>query len=185
MKQDAPVLSSVGMDLGDEYSYYVCLGVDGQVAGRRQVRMTRAAMRQQWGGMAPVRIAIEAGAIALGKRRIARVGREVIVANPRQVQLIGASVSKSDPADAALLTHLARVDATLLAPVRHRAEREQIALALMHAVRDMAKSFGVQLPRLSSERAVERAREALPAALGEALAGVLRMIVVLVLRRAD
>lgn len=194
MKYDTRVYSSVGIDLGDEYGYYVCLGADGEVVARGQVRMTREAMRKQWSRVRPTRIAIEAGAQSRWvSEELEALGHEVIVANPRQLKLISASVSKSDPADAYLLARLARADVGLLAPVRHRGTKQQLTLvlirarallveqrvALMHSVRGMAKSFGVRVPRIGSERAVERAAEALPEELRAALAGVLGMMVAL------
>ena len=187
MKHDTRIYASVGMDLGDEFAYYVCLDEGGEVARRGQVKMTRQAMGKEFAGMAPTRVAIEAGAQSRWVSGVLReMGQEVIVANPRQVKLISASQSKSDPHDAMLLARLARVDPTLLAPVEHRSDETQMDLAmvrarallveervaLMHAIRGMAKTFGVRIPHATSERYVERAMSALPEGLRKPLAGL-------------
>jgi transposase len=192
MKNDTGKVSSrkavsVGIDLGDEFAYWVALDERGEVIGRGQVRMTAVAMRKTFRPMAPARMAIEAGAQSRWvSRLLGEMGHEVIVANPRQVKLISASQSKSDPNDALLLARLARVDPVLLAPVKHRSDEAQMDLtmirarallveqrvALMHAIRGVAKTFGVRVPRGTRERFVERTLEALPDGLRLALGGL-------------
>jgi transposase len=98
-------------------------------------------------------------------------GHEVIVANPRQVQLIGNSSRKNDRVDAEMLARLARVDPQLLRPVRHRSERAQEHLriirvraalveartALVNAARGLAKSAGERVAKCdAAELGVER-----------------------------
>jgi transposase len=187
MKNDTGIVASVGIDLGDRFAYYVCLNEAGEVTDRGQVGMTISAMKRHWASVASTRIAIEAGAQSRWVSRVLReLGHEVIVANPRQVKLISASQSKSDPNDAMLLARLARVDPMLLAPVEHRSDAEQVDLTiirarallveervkLMHAVGGMAKAFGIRLPRGTSERYIDRAMQALPGPLAQALAGL-------------
>lgn len=58
-------------------------------------------------------------------RRVAALGHEVGVANPRRVRLIAENDSKSDRLDAELLARLGRLDPTLLAPIVHRGEGAQ------------------------------------------------------------
>ena len=113
------------------------------------------------------RIAIEAGAQS---RWIAKTpgefGHEVIVANPRQVQLISANHSKNDSNDAKLLAKLARVDPSLLSPLQHRGEKEQTTLlsiraraqlvktrvALMHSLRGKV-TLQLEVPNLNMHKA--------------------------------
>ena len=194
MKKDTRVFASIGVDLGDEIAYYVCLDENGEPGERGQVKMTPAAMRKTFGSVRRTRIAIEAGAQSRWvSRELEALGHEVIVANPRQVKLISASTRKSDPADALLLARLARVDPGLLAPVEHRSEELQMDLvavraraqlvecrtALMNALRGMAKTFGIRLPRITSERYAERTLAQLPERLRERLAGLLGAVVAL------
>lgn len=194
MKNDTQVIASVGMDLGDEFAYYVCLDEHGVAVDRGQVRMTIGAMRKEWSKRVRTRVAIEAGAQSRWVSRVlGELGHEVIVANPRQVKLISASQSKSDPNDAMLLARLARVDPKLLAPVEHRSDEAQMDLAmvrarallvaervsLMHAICGMAKTFGIRVPRATSERYIERSLQALPEGLRKALAGLFGAILAL------
>jgi transposase len=51
---------------------------------------------------------------------LAKVGLEVIVANPRQIPLITESDRKNDRVDAELLARLGRLDPKLLRPIVHR-----------------------------------------------------------------
>lgn len=90
----------------------------------------------------------------------------MIVANPRQVKLIGKSTKKNDRLDAEKLAWLARVDPQLLSPIRHRGEQAQRDLAvirsratlveartkLINAARGLAKSLGERLPKSASEQ---------------------------------
>jgi transposase len=62
-------------------------------------------------------------------------GLDVIVANPRRVQLITRNERKNDRADAELLARLGRVDPHLLSPVTHRSVECQADLALEASAR--------------------------------------------------
>jgi transposase len=200
MKNDIGKFASVGIDLGDLVGFYVCLDENGQAVKRGQVGMTVVAFEKEFRGLKPTRMAIEVGAQSRWvSKQLRAMGHEVIVANPRQVKLISASQSKSDPNDAMLLARLARVDATLLAPVEHRGEDEQKDLAairarallvgqrvaLMNAVKGVGKEFGIRLPSATSEKYVERTMERLPERLRVSLAGQFGMIVALSEQIAD
>jgi transposase len=92
-------------------------------------------------------------------RQLEAFGHEVIVANPRNVRLIGESTRKDDRLDARTLARLARIDPMLLSPVRHRGAEAQADLAvirarrvlvrartmLINAARGLTKSFGERL----------------------------------------
>jgi transposase len=111
------------------------------------------------------------------------LGHRVTVANPRRVQLISESDSKSDRTDAELLARLGRADVKLLAPVEHRGRSAQTDLAvakardvlvrsrtkLVNHVRAVVKSFGERLPTCTAESFARRTREKLPADLEPAL----------------
>jgi transposase len=95
------------------------------------------------------------------------LGHEVVVANPRNLAYITRSANKNDKVDAEKLARLARVDVTLLGPVRHRSERAQLDLAvirgrecaveartkLINAARGLVKSVGERLKACDSEQA--------------------------------
>ena len=61
------------------------------------------------------------------------LGHEVLVANPRKIRLIFANKRKSDKLDAENLARLARVDAKLLYPLKHRGEDSQAHLAIIRS----------------------------------------------------
>lgn len=109
----------------------------------------------------PRRIALEAGAqSAWISRELKQLGREVVVANARELKWITSSDTKNDPGDARKLALLARADVRLLAPVEHCTAEQQAELAVIRArdailrartllintARGMAKGFGVRLP---------------------------------------
>jgi transposase len=114
----------------------------------------------------------------------------VIVANPRQVALIGRSTRKDDPIDAQKLARLARVDPKLLYPIRHRGEQAQADLAviraraalveartkLINAARGLAKSMGERLQACESEEVNEITAEELSAGLRQVLQPLLKSI---------
>src|SRR6202051_695382 len=92
-------------------------------------------------------------------RQLQGFGNDMIVANPRNVRLIGESTRKDDRLDARTLARLARIDPNLLSPVRHRGAEAQAHLAvirarhvlvrtrttLVNAARGLTKAFGERL----------------------------------------
>src|SRR6184192_4165989 len=83
----------------------------------------------------------------------------LIVAQARNVRLIGESRKKDDRLDAQTLARLARIDPELLCPVKHRSTKAQADLsmvraraglvrartALVNTARGLAKSYGERL----------------------------------------
>ena len=141
------------------------------------------------GGYGPVlsrpaaHVVIEVGAHSRWVcRQLRDLGHRVTVANPRRVQLISASNSKSDNADCELLARLGRVDVGLLAPIEHRgreahADLEQlkardtlvrIRTSLVTHIRAVVKAFGGRLPKTTSEAFAKKTREQVPTDLGPA-----------------
>ena len=92
-------------------------------------------------------------------RLLSEWGQEVIVADARNVRLIGESRRKDDRLDAQTLARLARIDPQLLCPVKHRSAKAQADLtviraravlvrartALVNTARGLAKSYGGRL----------------------------------------
>lgn len=151
---------TIGMDLGDRSSRYCVLDEQGDVIAEGSVASTKAGMEKLFGTMPRCRIAIETGCHSPWvSRQLQGFGHEVIVANPRNVRLIGESTRKDDRLDARTLARLARIDPSLLSPVRHRGPEAQAHLAvirarhalvkartlLVNAARGLTKSFGERL----------------------------------------
>jgi len=182
---------TIGLDLGDRNSRYCVLDNTGVVIEEGSLKTSPVAMRAHFTQLPHSRIAIEVGAhsrwvnILLNEE-----GHEVIVANPRNVQLISASTRKTDKVDAHTLARLARVDPSLLSPVRHRSVNSQSHLAIIRArnalvtartqlincLRGMVKSTGERLPPCSSESFAAKAAEHIPNALKLAAGPLLQQI---------
>ena len=86
------------------------LDPEARVVREQRVRTTALVLRQALGDLPASRVVLEAGPQSPWlSRLLAELGHEVIVANVRQVALIARSHRKDD-----------RIDAELLAPIRHR-----------------------------------------------------------------
>jgi transposase len=182
---------TVGIDLGDQNSAYCVLDNEGEVLSEGTVRTSENGFGQQFRNMATCRIAIEIGSHSPWVSRLLQsFGHEVIVANARQVRVIYDSDRKNDKVDARTLARLARVDKTLLHPIRHRSEKAQAVLAmlrardalvqvrtkLMNCARGMVKSVGGRLPGASGECFAKRVRDHVPAVIRDALTPLLDQI---------
>lgn len=166
---------TIGLDLADVWSDWIALDSEGMVVKRDRVRTSEPKLRETFGSIAAAVIAIEVGAhSAWVSRVLSRCGHTVIVANARRVALIHRNRRKNNRIDAELLARLARTDQELLFPIVHRSEASQTDLAvlrtrdvlvrtrttLINHVRGTSKSFGVRLPKCSTESFVRRTREA-------------------------
>src|SRR5512141_2787139 len=151
---------TIGLDLGDRKSWYCVLDEVGQIRLEQRVRTTAKALGEVFGAMPRSRIALETGAHSPWiSRLLSELGHEVIVANARKMRLIGESRQKDDRQDAQTLARLARIDAQLLYPVKHRSAEAQADLmmiraraslvrartGLVNAARGLAKSYGERL----------------------------------------
>ena len=151
---------TIGLDLGDRWSWYCVLDESGQILLEAKVATTPKALQGVFGGMPRSRIALETGMHSPWvSRLLSELGHEVIVAHARNVRLIGESRKKDDRLDAQTLARLARIDPQLLCPVKHRSAKAQADLtviraraglvrartALVNTVRGLAKSYGERL----------------------------------------
>jgi transposase len=118
--------TTAGLDLGDKYSYLLCL-IDtqsGEVIEEGRLRTTPEAFERRFASEQPLRVAIEAGTHSpWASRMLEGCGHEVLVANARKLRLIYSNKRKTDEVDAENLARLARVDPKLLYPLRHWAKR--------------------------------------------------------------
>ena len=155
------------MDLGDKTSRYCALSGAGEVLAEGACATTKKGMAQMFGAMAHCRIAMEVGTHSPWvSRELKKYGHEVIVANARQVKLISQSSRKNDKMDAQMLARLARMDPTLLRPIRHRSEEAQKDLmtiriraalveartGLVNAARGLTKAMGERLASCDADQ---------------------------------
>jgi hypothetical protein len=89
-------LAAIGIDLGDKDARYASLNEEGKFTEEGTVAMTPEGLRKHFAKLPRTRIAIEVGAQSRWiAKTLGEFGHEVIVANPRQVQLISANHSKN------------------------------------------------------------------------------------------
>lgn len=182
---------TIGVDLGDRWSHVCVLGADGEPAGRFRMRTSATAFSDRLADLDRGRLAIETGTHSpWASRVLEEQGFEVIVANARQVRLIGARDKKTDRLDAELLARLARSDPKLLAPVRHRGAQAQADREILRArealvrartdlvnhVRGAVKAWGSRLPACSTRAFARRVRPSIPVELAPMLLPLLDTI---------
>ena len=138
---------TAGLDLGDKFSYLCLIDQEsGEVIEEGRLRTTPEAFRRRFVSEQPLRIAIEAGTHSPWASRVLEeeCGHEVLVANARKLRLIYANKRKTDEIDAENLARLARLDPTLLYPLKHRGEECQAYLAIIRS-REALVSVRTQL----------------------------------------
>jgi len=183
--------TTMGLDLSDRLSHFhVQLG-----AGRRlatgKVATTRESLSPLFESWKGCRLVIEAGGHSPWVSRLGQeCGMEVVVANPRRVELISKSDRKTDRTDAETLAELGRSNPKLLAPITHRTKEAQAHLAVQRArnevvrvrtglinhVRGVLKSHGHRAPSVSPESFGRRAVVSIPLELTTALKPMLELI---------
>src|SRR5450755_2826285 len=182
---------TIGLDLGDRWSFYCVLDEAGQVILEQKLPTTPEAMKQTFGKIPRSLIALETGTHSPWvSRLLTELGHEVIVAHAQKVELITKSNRKDDRHDARTLARLARIDPELLGPVRHRSAKAQIHLtviraraelvsartALVNAARGVVKSFGQRLPKCGTYQVSEKLAAGVSAELRDVLQPLLREI---------
>src|SRR6201998_2028212 len=182
---------TIGVDLGDRWSFYCVLEEAGKIILEQKVPTTPEAMKQTFSRMPQSRIALETGTHSPWvSRLLTELEHEVIVAHAQKVQLITKSNRKDDRHDARTLARLARIDPELLGPVRHRRAKAQIHLtviraraelvsartALVNAARGLAKSFGERLPKCGTQQVSRELAAELSTELREVLEPLLREV---------
>lgn len=182
---------TIGVDIGDKQSHYCVRDGKGEIVERGKLDTTRTGLNALFEGLAPVRVAIEAGTHSPWiSRHLSSQGHEVVVANPRKLELISKNSRKNDREDAAVLAHLAQCDPKLLFPVRHRTEETQVYLthlrsranlveartALINEVRGQVKGLGYRLEDCDSDNlGLEQAKN-LPEGMRQAVEATLEAI---------
>jgi transposase len=186
-----PVQRFVGLDLGDSSSSYCVLDALGKRLEEAAVPTTRPELERVFAGQPRSRIVMEATRCSHWVRQtLQSFGHEVIVANPRQLDLITKSLRKTDRNDARMLARIGRSELELVSAVHERSDVSMRARTLMHArthlvrtrtrlinlVRSSFKVFGYQVPTCSPDAFHVRARSAMPAELEPALLPLLGML---------
>src|ERR1700756_450548 len=158
---------TIGLDLGDRWSFYCVLDEAGKIILEQKVATTPEAMKQTFGKIPRSLIALETGTHSPWvSRLLTELGHEVIVAHAQKVELITKSNRKDDRHDARTLTRLARIDPELLGPggdcrgqrenhltvIRARAELVSARTALVNAARGLVKSYGQRLPKCGTQQ---------------------------------
>jgi transposase len=158
---------TIGLDLGDRWSFYCVLQEAGKIILEQKVATTPEAIQQTFAKILRSLIALETGTHSPWvSRLLTELGHEVLVAHAQKVQLISKSNRKDDRHDARTLARLARIDPKLLEPVRHRSAQAQLHLtviraraalvssrtALVNAVRGLTRSHGQRLRKCGTEQ---------------------------------
>src|ERR1700682_1340336 len=182
---------TIGLDLGDRWSFYCVLDEAGKIILEQKVPTTPEAIKQTFGKIPQSLIAMETGTHSPWVSRLLReLGHVVLVAHAQKVELISKSKRKDDRHDARTLARLARIDPELLGPVRHRSAKAQIHLtviraraelvsartALVNAARGLTKSYGERLPKCGTEQVSRELAAELSAELREVLEPLLKEI---------
>ena len=182
---------TIGLDLGDRSSAYCVLNEAGEIVLERKLATAPEAMKQVFGSMPRSRIAMETGTHSPWvSRLLTALGHEVIVGHAQKVRLITKSRRKDDRLDARTLARLARIDAELLSPVKHRSAQAQLHLteiraravlvsartALVNAARGLVKSYGERLRKCGTQQFRRETISELSTGLREALEPLLREV---------
>src|SRR6516225_6550639 len=112
---------TVGVDLGDQWSNYCILGLEGETLAEGQLRTTGEDVAEFFRALAAARVVIEVGTHSAWVREVVvSCGHEVLVANPRRMEGTKRGKRKNDRLDANKLARLGRVDPQSLFPIQHR-----------------------------------------------------------------
>jgi transposase len=181
---------TVGVDLGDQWSHYCILGLEGETLAEGQLRTTQQHITEFFQALNAARVVFEVGTHSPWVREvICGCGHEVLVANPRLMEGSKRRKRKNDRIDANKLARLGRVDPQSLHPMQHRSRevrqdllvlraRDALVAArteLINATRGLVKSMGSRLPKCSSPSFAQKVEETVPVEIREALLPLVRM----------
>ena len=175
---------TVGVDLGDQWSHFCILGLQGETLSEGQLPTRQEEVAEFFQTLPAARVVMEVGTHSPWVQEvIAGEGHEVVVANPRLMEGSKRRKRKNDRIDANKLARLGRVDPQSLHPIRHRSRevrqdlvvlraREALVAArteLINATRGLVKSMGTRLPKCSSPSFGQKVKDAIPEEVQEAL----------------
>ncbi|MHC4934173.1 MAG: IS110 family RNA-guided transposase [Planctomycetota bacterium] len=185
-------IPTLGFDIGDRYTHFCLLPVDGgDPLAEGRVRTTPAQFGAFLVSQPRSRVILEVGTHSPWMCRLAQeADHEVYVANPRELSFISKNDRKSDETDAMRLARVGRYDPELLRPIRHRgeeAQRDRLVLRtrdtlvaartkMVNAIRGLVKSLGMRVKKCSTASFAKAARESLAGEFAVLLAPVLDTI---------
>ncbi len=177
--------SSLGIDLSDRSANFCAMDATSGVLAEGKVPLAVAKLAELWRLHGPVDVVVlEAGTPATWVQELfAGLGAKVIVADPRKLQAVTASVRKSDERDARMLARLGLADEELLSPTHVRAPEHRRAMALLKVrdqqvrirtalvleIRAQVKLTGARMPPCDAE-ALHEHQAAVPEELTDILA---------------
>ena len=154
---------TVGVDLGDQWSHYCILGLEGETLAEGQLRTTQEDIAEFFQALNAARVVFEVGThSAWVQEVICGCGHEVLVANPRFMEGSKRRKRKNDRIDANKLARLGRVDPQSLHPMRHRSKELRQDLVVLRA-RDALVAARTELINATRGLAKSRSRYALKA----------------------
>ena len=181
---------TVGVDLGDQWSNYCILGLEGETLAEGQLRTTQEDIAEFFQALNAARVVIEVGThSAWVQEVIGGYGHEVLVANPRLMDGSKRRKRKNDRIDANKLARLGRVDPESLYPIQHRSREVRQDLVMLRArdalvaarteiintTRGLVKSMGTRLPKCSSRSFAKKGEEAVAVEMRAALLPLVRL----------
>ena len=108
---------TVGVDLGDQWSHYCILGLEGETLAEGQLRMTQEDIAEFFQALNAARVVFEVGTHSPWVQEvIGGGGHEVLVANPRLMEGSKRRKRKNDRIDANKLARLGRARSAIVAP---------------------------------------------------------------------
>ena len=181
---------TVGVDLGDQWSRYCILGLQGETLSEGPLQTRQAEIAEFFQALTAARVVMEVGThSAWVQEIIAGEGHEVLVANPRLMEGSKRRKRKSDRIDAHKMARLGRVDPQSLHPITHRRREVRQDLVLLRArealveartelintTRGLVKSMGRRLPQCSTRSCAHKVEDAIPAEARKALLPLVRL----------
>ena len=154
---------TVGVDLGDTWSNYCILDLDGEKVMEGELKTTRQDFAEFFQALSGARVVMEVGThSAWARDEVEGCGHEVLVANPRQMEGPKRRKRKNDRIDAQRLARVGRMDPQSLFPVQHRsaAVRQDLVMVraraalvdvrtqLVNTTRGLVKGVGARLPKV-------------------------------------
>ena len=125
---------TVGVDLGDQWSNYCILGLEGETLAEGQLRTTREDLATFFQTLSATRVVIEVGTHSAWVREVVvSCGHEVLVANPRLMDGTKRRKRKNDRVDANKLARVGRMDPQSLFPIEHRSTEVRQDLVVLRA----------------------------------------------------
>ena len=168
----------IGLDLSDRQAHVFALdGATGEVLEDGKVATKAEVFEARFRGYESARVILEAGTHSPWIfELLVKLGHEVLVANPRRLQIITESDKKSDRLDAQMLAELGRTAPQLLSPVWNRGRdlrghlsviraRDllvQSRTALVNHVRSTVKTFGGRVGKCDARSFHKHAGEEIP-----------------------